>query len=57
MDNIPVEFYQTWSDIVVGDIMALFYAFYCGILELHRVNYGVITLLHKLDGANKIQQF
>jgi len=44
-------------DIVVDDIMAIFIAFYEGSLELQRLNYGVITLLPKVTGANKIQQF
>src|SRR3954465_15972286 len=37
--------------------MNLFQDFYDGKLELHRLNYGVITLLPKISGADKIQQF
>ena len=37
--------------------MDLFLAFYEGRLDVHRLNYGIITLLPKVNGANKIQQF
>ena len=56
-DNIPAEFYQHYWEIVKKDIMGLFLAFYEGRLDVHRLNYGIITLLPKISGANKIQQF
>ena len=37
--------------------MDLFLAFYEGRLDVHRLNHGIITLLPKVNGANKIQQF
>ena len=37
--------------------MALFKAFHQGTLDAQRLNYGVITLLPKVSGAEKIQQF
>ena len=36
--------------------MALFKAFHQGTLDVQRLNYGVITLLPKVSGAEKIQQ-
>uniref|UniRef100_A0A453HLC8 Reverse transcriptase domain-containing protein n=1 Tax=Aegilops tauschii subsp. strangulata TaxID=200361 RepID=A0A453HLC8_AEGTS len=56
-DNIPAEFYQHCWDIVKEDIMRLFTAFHVGNLDVSRLNYGIITLLPKINGANKIQQF
>ena len=56
-DNILVEFYQACWDIVKGDIMSLFKHFHDGTLDVQRLNYGVITLLPKVSGADKIQQF
>ena len=56
-DNIPVEFYQVCWDIVKDDIMLLFEHFHKGELDVQRLNYGVITLLPKSAGADKIQQF
>ena len=37
--------------------MGLFLAFYEGRLDVHRLNYGITTLLPKINGANKIQPF
>ena len=56
-DNIPAEFYQVCWDIVKDDIMAMFKAFHQGTLDVQRLNYGVITLLPKVSGAEKIQQY
>ena len=52
-DNIPAEFYQHCWDIVKEDIMRLFTAFHAGELDISRLNYGIITLLPKINGANK----
>lgn len=56
-DNIPIEFYQATWDIIKFDVMKLFSAFYKGDLSVSRLNYGIITLLPKLAGADKIQQY
>ena len=56
-DNIPIEFYQICWEIVKDDIMSLFRHFHNGTLDVQRLNYGVITLLPKVSGADKIQQF
>ena len=56
-DNIPAEFYQHCWDIVKEDIMKLFTVSHAGELDVSRLNYGIITLLPKINGANKIQQF
>jgi hypothetical protein len=55
--KIPVEFLQTCWDIIKEDVMEMFGDFYENKLEVHRVNYGVITLLPKIAEACKIQQF
>lgn len=56
-DNIPVEFYKHCWEFVKKDLMRLFDAFHNNSLDVARLNYGVITLLPKLDGAKKIQQY
>jgi hypothetical protein len=53
-DNIPVEFYQHCWNIVKLDIMQIFHAFFAGTLDVARLNYGVITLLPKVLGADKM---
>jgi hypothetical protein len=58
-DNIPIEFedfYKHCWDLVKWDIMNLFHAFHAGCLDVSRLNYGVITLLPKIVGADKISQ-
>ena len=56
-DKIPIEFYQTCWDIIKSDIIELFEDFHTGNLPVNRLNYGVITLLPKVQDAAKIQQF
>ena len=56
-DKISIEFYQTCWDIIKTDIIELFSDFHKGGLDVCRLNYGVITLLPKVQDAVKIQQF
>ena len=56
-DDIPAEFYQCCWDIVKSDIMRLIDSFHKGMLDVQRLNYGNITLLPKISGADRIQQF
>ena len=54
-DNIPTEFFQhCWKN---PEIMYIFHCFHVGCLDLKRLNYGVITLLQKISGAEKITQY
>lgn len=53
-DNIPIEFFQAAWPIVSSDIFNMFQEFHKGTLEVQRLNYGIITLLPKLSGADKI---
>ena len=56
-DSIPVEFYQSCWDIIKHDIMEIFHEFHQGSMNVSRINYGIITLLPKIQEAKKIQQF
>ena len=56
-DKIPIEFFQTCWNIVKRDIIQLFSDFHEGLVDISRINYGVITLLPKVSNATKIQQF
>jgi len=56
-DSIPIKFYQSCWDIVKNDIMNIFHEFHSGVLDVSRINYGIITLLPKILEAEKIQQF
>lgn len=56
-DKIPIEFYQSCWEVIKSDIVEMFKEFYEGNLNVSRINYGVITLLPKVQDAAKIQQF
>jgi hypothetical protein len=47
LDNIRVEFYQHFGEVVKFDIINLFTAFHQGNLDVQRLNYGIMTLLPK----------
>jgi hypothetical protein len=53
-DKIPVDFFQSYWDIIKKDIMEIFKDLYDNKLHGSRLNYGVITLLPKIVDANKI---
>jgi hypothetical protein len=55
--GFPIEFYQVCREFIKDDFMDLFRDFSLGILDIKRLNYGIITLLPKTKEANKIQQF
>jgi hypothetical protein len=56
-DNIPIEFFQHCWHLVKPEIMYLFECFYNGTLDVKRLNYGIITLLPKIVGADRITQY
>jgi hypothetical protein len=53
-DNIPIEFYQHCWEIVKYDIMRLFYAFHAGNVDVHRLNYGIVTSSQKFQMLIKL---
>uniref|UniRef100_A0A453EWV6 Reverse transcriptase domain-containing protein n=1 Tax=Aegilops tauschii subsp. strangulata TaxID=200361 RepID=A0A453EWV6_AEGTS len=56
-DGLPVKFFQTFWTAIKPEVMALFEEFYVGTIDLHRLNYGIITLIPKVPGASDIRQF
>jgi len=56
-DKIPIEFYQCCWEVIKQDILHFFQEFYLGTLNVCRLNYGIITLLPKVQDAAKIQQY
>ena len=55
LDGFLAEFYQFFWETIKGDLMQLFYDFHQGILPIHSLNFGVITLLPKKADASRIQ--
>lgn len=56
-DGFPAEFYQVFWEIIKDDLMALFHDFHEERLPLFSLNFGVVTLLPKIDDARQIQQY
>lgn len=54
--KIPVEFYQTYWEVIKYDILQLFQDFCENKVDFCRINYVIITLLPKISNATKIQQ-
>jgi hypothetical protein len=50
-DGFPAEFYQQFWGVIKNDLMALFECFQRGDLPLYKLNFGVITLLHKKENG------
>jgi hypothetical protein len=56
-DGMPIEFFQACWGFMKSDMIDVFKDFYEGTLDIKRLNYGIITLLPKVKGAEKIQQY
>src|SRR5437016_676606 len=56
-DGFPVEFYQKFWEIIKGNMLKMFHDLYTGDLPLFSLNFGVITLIPKIQDANVIQQY
>ena len=52
-----MAFYQVFWSLIKEDLMAMFEYFHKGHLPLFCLNFGVISLLLKLQEANQIQQY
>ena len=57
LDGFPVEFYQVFWNVIKDDLMALFSDFHREDLNLYSLNFGIITLIPKIQDATKIQQY
>jgi hypothetical protein len=54
-DGMSIEFYQSCWDIIKLVMLDLFNDFHQGKLDVKRINYGIITLLPKVESAERIQ--
>src|SRR6266498_4982349 len=57
LDGFPAEFYQKFWDVIKGDLMQMFQDLHSGDLPIFSLNFGVITLIPKIQEANLIQQY
>ena len=56
-DGFPAEFYQKFWGVIKVDLMQMFHDLHSGTLPLFSLNFGVITLIPKVQEANRIQQY
>jgi exonuclease III len=56
-DGFPAEFYQVFWGIIKNDLLPLFNDLHREALDLHSLNFGIITLIPKVPNATKIQQY
>jgi hypothetical protein len=56
-DGFPTEFYQVFWGVIKEDLLALFHEFHKDTLDLFSLNFGIITLISKIENTTKIQQY
>ena len=56
-DDFPAEFFQDFWDIIHIDLWKLFKDFYGGVLDIKRLNFGLVTLLPKVDNPVDMRNF
>jgi hypothetical protein len=56
-DGFPAEFYQVFWGIIKEDLLFLFADLHREALDLYSLNFGIITLIPKIQNATKIQQY
>jgi hypothetical protein len=56
-DGFPSDFFQNFWELIHMDIWNLFKDFYDGNLDIERLNYGMVTLLPKVDNTIDMKNF
>jgi hypothetical protein len=56
-DGFPTEFFQDFWDLIHIDLWNLFKDFYDGVLDIKRLNFGLVTLLPKVDNPTDMRNF
>jgi hypothetical protein len=56
-NGLPAEFYKFFWDIVSSDLLNMFNDFYYGKFEITKFKYGLLSLLPKEKGADKLQAY
>jgi hypothetical protein len=57
LDGFPMEFYQVFWGVIKDDLLPLFAELHREALDLYSLNFGIITLIPKVNNAIKIQQY
>jgi hypothetical protein len=56
-DGLPVAFFKKFWEILKGPILAILNDFTLGRVDIARLNYGIISLIPKVRGADSIKQY
>jgi len=56
-DGISFVFYHKFWDLVKGDLVNMFNEFFSGELDLYRLNFAMISLIPKKEGARSMKKF
>jgi len=56
-DGFSVEFYQVFWRVIKDDLLPIFSELHRETLDLYSLNFGIITLIPKVNNAIKIQQY
>lgn len=56
-DGVPFLFYQKFWDTINKDIVSMFDDFFAGNLDLYRLNFALLTLIPKEQGARNMRKF
>jgi len=56
-DGISFVFYHKFWDLVKGDLVNMFNEFFSGELDLYRLNFAMISLIPKEEGARSMKKF
>lgn len=56
-DGISFIFYQNFWDLIKKDLVSLFEDFHKGDLDLHRLNFAMLTLIPKIPEARNMKNF
>jgi len=56
-DGISFVFYNKFWDLVKGDLVNMFNEFFSGELDLYRLNFAMISLIPKEEGARSMKKF
>jgi hypothetical protein len=56
-DGLPAEFFQEFWEVIKKDLFNMFRDFYTGSFPIERLDYGVVTLIPKVDNANEMKNF
>jgi hypothetical protein len=54
-DGLPAEFFQEFWDTIKNEIWNMCDDFTKGMLDTERLNYGLVTLIPKVDNAMEIK--